>query len=244
VSATTIEASGAWVELDVTGEKMPCFVAGPAAPRGGVIVLQEIFGVNADMQRIVTLLADAGWLAIAPALFHRTDPHFDAAHDEAGFAKGRAAVGALTLEQSSADMTAAGDYLRDRLGPGAKIGTWGFCLGGSLAYFSATLPFVGAAVVFYGGQIATGSVWPPMLVVTEQIGAPLLLAFGGRDAHISADHVERIREALEAHGKHFELRIYAAEDHGFFRAGPDANDGARDVWPRVTAFLERNLVAD
>jgi len=244
VSASSVRRDGTWVELDVTGEKMPCFVAGPASPRGGVIVIQEIFGVNADMQRIAILLAEAGWLAIAPAMFHRTDPHFAATHDEAGIAKGRAAVGALTLEQSTADLTAAGDYLRDRLGPDTKVGTWGFCLGGSLAYLSATLPFVGAAVVFYGAQIATGSVWPPMLVATEQISAPLLLAFGGRDAHITADHVERIREALEAHEKHFELRLYANEDHGFFRNGPDTNDGARDVWPRVTAFFERNLAAD
>ncbi|MDQ2908511.1 MAG: dienelactone hydrolase family protein [Candidatus Eremiobacteraeota bacterium] len=238
-------AAGAqWVDLDVTGERMPMFVARPgAAPRAGIIVIQEIFGVNADMQRVATLLAAAGYLAVAPAMFHRTDPDFDAEHDEAGIAKGRAAAGGLDLQQFVADLTAAGGYLRDQLGAAAKIGTWGFCFGGSIAFLSATLPFVSAAVSFYGGQIARSASpnRPPLLEMAAHLRAPLLLAFGGRDPSISSDDVAAIRAALEAHAKPFDLIVYPDEDHAFFRGGPDGNDGSRDVWPRVQSFLAANL---
>ncbi len=233
-----------WTELAVTGEMMPAYVAVPdGAPRGGVIVIQEIFGVNADIRRIAELVAGAGYLAVAPAVFHRTDPHFEAAHDEAGFAKGRAAAGAIDLAQVGADLTASADFLRERLGETHKIGTWGFCFGGSIAYYSATLPFVAAAVSFYGGQIAqaSGPNRPALVTLTPQIQAPLLLVFGGRDPYIAPDDVAVVREALEEHERIFDLRVYAEEDHGFFREGPGGNPGSRDVWPRVQAFLAAHL---
>jgi carboxymethylenebutenolidase len=239
-------ANPSWVDLDVTGETMPAFVARPCdATRGGVIVIQEIFGVNADMQRAAALLADEGYLAIVPAIFHRTDPHFEAEHDDTGFAKGRAAAGALDLAQLVADLTAAADYLRAQLGGDAKIATWGFCFGGSVAFLSATLPFVAAAVSFYGGQTARSNVptRPPLIQLTPEIQAPLLLVFGGRDASIPQGDVDAIRAALEAHAKQFELRVYPDEDHAFFRPGPQKNDGARDVWPRVLAFLAEHARA-
>ncbi|MBC5799914.1 MAG: dienelactone hydrolase family protein [Candidatus Eremiobacteraeota bacterium] len=236
-----------WVDLDVTGEAMPAFVARPSgATRGGVIVIAEIFGVNADMQRAATLLADEGYLAIVPAIFHRTDPQFAAEHDETGIAKGRAAAGALDLAQLGADLTAAADYLRAELGDEAKIATWGFCFGGSVAFLSATLPFVAAAVSFYGGQIARSNVptRPALIELTPEIQAPLLLVFGGRDTSIPPHDVAAMRAALAAHGKDFELRVYPDEGHAFFRPGPEKNDGARDVWPRVRAFLAQHLVGD
>ena len=234
------------VELDVTGETMPCYVAEPDAPaRGGVIVIQEIFGVNADMQRIGDMVASDGYLAIVPALFHRTDPHFEASHDEAGFAKGRAAAGSVELQQLVADLTAASDYLYERLGADAKIATWGFCFGGSIAYLSATLPFVAGAVSFYGAQIAkpSGPNRPALVGLTPQIVAPLLLAFGGRDPYIPPEDVAVIREALEEHHKAFDLFVYPDEDHGFFREGPDGSQGAGEVWPRVRAFFASHLAA-
>ncbi len=235
-----------WIDLDVTGEKMPAYVSAPdGTAHGGVIVIQEIFGVNADMRRIADLLAATGFLAIAPAMFHRTDPHFDATHDAAGIEKGRAAAGPLSFEQLEADLAAAAEHLRSVLGDGARIGTWGFCFGGSVAYLSASLPFVDAAVSFYGGQIAKAASpdRPPAIVVTGEIHAPLLLAFGGKDASIPESDVATIREALEKAGANFDLRVYPGEDHAFFRSGPEGNDGSRDVWPRVEAFFKKYLTA-
>ncbi len=242
--ARELDLAMSWVELTVTGETMPAYVAAPAEPaRGGVIVIQEVFGVNADMQRIVHLLAQERYLAIAPAVFHRTDPRFDAEHNEAGIVKGRAAASAVDLQQLVADLTAAADYLRERLGEHAKIATWGFCFGGSIAFMSATLPFVSAAVSFYGGAIARApdAARPPLLRVAPQIRAPLLLAFGGRDPHITPEDIASIRAALEEHRKTFDLLVYPEEDHAFFRHGPEGNSGSRQVWPRVRAFLESNV---
>ncbi len=235
-----------WVDLDVTGEKMPAYLAEPSGPAlGGVIVIQEIFGVNDDMQRIADLLAAQGFLAIAPAMFHRTDPHFDATHDMAGIGKGLAAAGPLTFEQIEADLAAAAGHLRSLLGAGARVGTWGFCFGGSVAYLSASLPFVDAAVSFYGGQIAKSMspARPATIVATNEIHAPLLLAFGGKDASIPASEIALVREALEKANASFDLRVYAEEDHAFFRKGPEGNDGSREVWPVVEAFLKKNVTA-
>lgn len=233
-----------WVDLDVTGEQMPTYVAEPTGtPRGGILILQEIFGVNADIQALTDLVASAGYLGVAPALFHRTDPHFDATHDEAGFAKGRAAAGAVDLQQLVADLTAAGTFARQHLVSDAKIGTWGFCFGGSIAFLSATLPFVSAAVSFYGGQIASSPAptRPAMLVMAPQLTAPLLFAFGGKDPYIPREEIDAIAHKLDELAKPYELHVYPDEDHGFFRHGPEGNDGSRDVWPRVQAFLAANL---
>ncbi len=235
-----------WVDLTVTGERMPAYVARPdGKPNGGVIVIQEIFGVDAGIRRITDLLASIGYLAVAPAVFHRTDPDFQAAHDPAGFERGRAAGTPLEVTQIVADVTAAAAYLRDQLGADAGIATWGFCFGGSVAYLSATLPFVKAAVSFYGGQIAKAAAAhrPPLVALTAEVQAPLFLAFGGLDPYISRADIELVRQALEEHNKIFDLRVYAQEDHGFFRDGPDANEGAREVWPRVQAFLATHLAA-
>jgi carboxymethylenebutenolidase len=233
-----------WIELDVTGEAMPVYVSEPdGTPRGAVLVLQEIFGVNAEMQALTDLVAGAGYLAIAPALFHRTDPHFEATHDEAGFAKGLAAAGAVDLQQIVADLTAAGEYAKSRLGDAGKVATWGFCFGGSIAFLSATLPFVDAAVSFYGGQIARSPAptRPALLVMAPQLRAPILFSYGGKDEHIPLSDVEKIEAELKVLDKPYELYVYPEEDHGYFRNGPTANDGSRDVWPRVQAFLAANL---
>jgi carboxymethylenebutenolidase len=233
-----------WVDLEVTGEAMPTYVSQPdATPRGAVLILQEIFGVNAGIQSLTDLVASVGYLGIAPALFHRTDPHFDATHDEAGFAKGRAAAGAVDLQQIVADLTAAGAYAHQQLGSDAKVGTWGFCFGGSIAFLSATLPFVGAAVSFYGGQIASSPAptRPPMLVMAPHLTAPLLFAFGGKDPYIPQSEIDTIAHRLDELAKPYELHVYPEEDHGFFRHGPLGNDGSRDVWRHVKTFLAANL---
>jgi carboxymethylenebutenolidase len=233
-----------WVEREVTGSTMPMYVSEPAgSPSAGVIVIEEIFGVNANMRAIADLVASLGYLAVAPNLFHRTDPQFDAPYDSEGMAKGVAAAGATKLPDLVADLTAAGAYLRERLGEDARIGTWGFCFGGSVAFLSATLPFVRCAVSFYGGQIARSAhaSRPPMIVMAAQVRARILFAFGGKDEHITPDDHAVIRKALDARAKPYEFVVFENEGHGFFRSGPDANAGARVAWPLVRDFFAKNL---
>ena len=228
------------VTIPVGDLRMPAYVARPAAERApAVIVLQEIFGVNDDMRAVTDLIASAGYLAVAPALFHRTDPAFEAGHDEAGFAKGRAAREATTLESLIADVEATATWLRAQPQLEGGIATWGFCFGGSVAFLSATLPSIAAAVSFYGGQIAAG----PRFIdgFADKLRAPLFFAFGGKDQFITVDAIREIEQRLTALGKPFELHVYDDEDHGFFRHGPDGNAGSADVWPRVRAFLDEHL---
>jgi carboxymethylenebutenolidase len=126
-----------------------------------------------------------------------------------------------------------------------KVGTWGFCFGGSLAYLSATFPEVSAAVSFYGGQIAKAAspARPAMITFTELIGAPLFLAFGAEDQGIPPEEVDAIRGTLTEAHKKFELHVYPDTGHAFFRHGVngDSTVAARDVWPKVRTFLDKNL---
>jgi len=233
-----------WVERDVTGSVMPVYVVEPdAAPKAAVIVIEEIFGVNPPMRALTELVAGEGYLAIAPNILHRAEPYFEAAYDDEGRAKGFAAASSVTLPDLVADLTAAGAYLRERLGTEANIGTWGFCFGGSVAFLSATLPFVRCAVSFYGGQIARSPVpsRPPLIEIAGQVRAPIFFAFGGKDEGITPDDHAKIRKGLDGRGKPYEFHVFPTEGHAFFRNGPDSNEGSREAWPLVQAFFAKHL---
>lgn len=228
------------ITIPVGDLRMPAYVARPDVDRAaGVIVIQEIFGVNDDMRAVTDLIASAGYLAVAPAIFHRTDPAFEAGHDEAGYAKGRAARDETRPETLLADIEATATWLRAQKQFAGGVATWGFCFGGSVAFLSATLPSIAAAVSFYGGQIVGG----PRFIdhFAEELRAPVYFAFGGKDPHIPVEATQEIETRLHALGKSFELRVYEHEDHGFFRNGPRGNAGSADVWPRVRAFLREHL---
>ena len=228
------------ITIPVGDLRMPAYVARPDVDRApGVIVVQEIFGVNEDIRALTDLIASAGYLAVAPAIFHRTDPEFYAGHDEAGYAKGRAARDETRPETLIADIEATVAWLRAQPQLEGGIATWGFCFGGSVAFVSATLPSIDAAVSFYGGQIAAG----PRFIdaFADKLRAPVLFAFGGKDQYISEDARREIEARLNALGKSYELYVYENEDHGFFRHGSEGNEGSADVWPRVRAFLHVHL---
>jgi carboxymethylenebutenolidase len=233
-----------WIELAVGDTTMLSYVAEPASPpKAGIIIIQEIFGVNEPMRKLTELVASIGYLGVAPALFHRTDPKFEAEYNAGGFAKGQAAAAEVTLESASADLEAAATYVRERLGRDAKIATWGFCFGGSIAMLSATLPGIDAAVSFYGGQIARSPhpSRPPIVTLAPEVKAPLFFAFGGLDQHIPAEDWAVIRSALDEQKKPYEFHVLPEEDHGFFRQGPGGNKGSAENWPLVQAFLAEHL---
>jgi carboxymethylenebutenolidase len=238
--------SNSLIELHADGV-MPAYVAKPdAKPRGCVIVIQEIFGISQPMKNAADLLAAEGYLAIVPAMFHRVDPNFTAEYDDAGKQAGVAAMMKTTIADVTADLSACAAYLHEQAGDDIKIGVWGFCFGGSMAYLAATLPFVDASVSFYGGAIAASYIpgMPPLIELTEQIRVPMLLAFGALDAGIPVESVERIRAELTEAGKTFDLQLYPDADHGFFRPGPTSSSAAADVWTRVKAFLADNVAHD
>ena len=233
---------GTTIEIDVDGTAMPAYVARPGGEtaRPAVIVLQEIFGVNDKVRAIADLVATAGYLAVAPAVYHRHDPHFEVDVNPEGLARGREHAARVTPEGFRRDVASVLAWLGTQPDWNGKTATWGFCFGGALAYLSATCDGISAACAFYGRQITQG---PQFIRFSEEIDAPLFLCFGGRDQGIPASDIATIEATLKEYGKRYELVVYPDEDHGFFRhnIGTGSTTGARDVWPKVQDFLAREL---
>ena len=176
------------IELTASdGHKLGAYRAEPAGkPKGGIVVIQEIFGVNSHIRDVADGYAADGYLAIAPALFDRTQPGVDLCYEEKDIAIGRELAFPLGWEAPMLDLGAAVE-----LAAGAgKVGVVGYCWGGSLAYLCACKLPVAAAVGYYGGQITK------ILEAdsTAHPRVPTLLHFGKQDAGIPASMVEEVRK--------------------------------------------------
>ncbi|WP_313917638.1 dienelactone hydrolase family protein [Tahibacter sp.] len=203
--------------------------ADPAgAPLGGIVVVQEIFGVNAHIRRIVDGYAQAGYVAIAPALFDHVESGVELDYDEVGVARGRALAGEVGFDRAVESVASAAQAIASA----GRIGVVGYCWGGTVAFLSATrlgLP----AVVYYGGRSV------PFLHETAR--APLLFHFGERDPIIPPADVSLHRERQPQ----AEFHVYAA-GHGFncdVRADYDPASAAL-ARERSLAFFARELGAD
>ena len=234
--------------IAVDGNPMPSYLARPDGdePRGAVIVLQEIFGVNREVRRIAELFATDGYVALAINYYHRTHPNLNEPYTQEGLQNGYEAAGRVSRATLRADVAAAIAYLEARaFVKHGKIATVGFCFGGSAAFVTATLPGLAAAIPFYGGSIAGGfpSGEPEGLADVADIRVPLLLFFGGKDDYIPSESVARIDAALTTAGKTHEVISYPSVGHAFFRESSDAmNDHeVSDAWQRVHAFLATHL---
>ena len=241
------------------GFALPAYVALPQRkPRGSVVVLQEIFGVNSHIKSVVDKLADAGYLAVAPALFHRAQEGVELGYEAADMAAGRAlkdkmeslktAAGAALPLQVMLDVQAAVAYA----GTAAKMGTMdtqmagakpgpvavmGFCWGGLLAWRAACLlKGLSAAVPYYGGGMTVGA------ELARKPLCPVLCHFGDQDKHITIDTVKVFETSHKADNPEVEVKVYAA-DHGFNcdqRASFNAA-AAEQAWGRSLDFLESCL---
>ena len=174
-----------------------------AAPKGAIVVLQEIFGVNPHIRSLCERFAQAGYVAIAPALFDRVARGQILAYDEAGVARGREVKAQISDEQALVDVQAAIDWATGQIGPEGKVAVIGFCWGGTLAWLSAArLGGLCAGVAYYGTGIAA--------CLGEAPKVPMMLHFGEQDAHIPPDDVNAIAQAWPG----FALYRYPA-GHGF-----------------------------
>jgi carboxymethylenebutenolidase len=234
--------------INVNGGAMPSYLARPDGdePKPAVIVLQEIFGVNREVRRIADLLASAGYVALAINYYHRSHPHLNEPYTPEGLQNGFAAAGNVSRATLRADVSAAIAYLQGLpFVRHDKIATMGFCFGGSVAFVTATLPGLSAAIPFYGGSIAGGfpNGEPAGLADVADIRVPLLLFFGGKDDYIPAEAVASIEKALTAGGKEHEIVTYPDAGHGFFRDSSEAlhQKEVDDAWSRVQTFLKAHI---
>jgi carboxymethylenebutenolidase len=198
------------------------------APKGAVVVIQEIFGVNHHIRSVCDRLATEGYVAIAPSIFDRTSPNFQSGYSPDEIAEARKFVANPDWTAMLRDTQAAIDAVQN-VGP---VGIIGFCLGGSVAYLAAArLSGLSAAIGYYGGAI--------IRFADEKPKVPTQLHFGERDAGIPLADVETIK----AKRPDVEVHVYGGAQHGFHcdeRASYD-KASADLAWPRSMAFLAEHL---
>jgi carboxymethylenebutenolidase len=225
---------GSFVNLTAAdGFAFPAYLAQPAGtPKGGVVVLQEIFGVNAHIRAVADSYAAEGYLAIAPSTFHRVQQGVELGYTSEDVAAGaalKAAVEALPVPGALQDVQAA----INEAAKAGKVAVLGYCWGGLLTWRAAcTLLGISAAVPYYGGGMTTP------LEVARQPQCPVLAHFGDQDHSISIDSVR----AFEAAQPSVQVALYNAK-HGFncdHRAAFDATAAAQ-ARVRTLEFLAKNL---
>ena len=222
---------GQWIPLDTPAGRVAAWLAEPAgAARGGLVVVQEIFGANAHIRAVAEGYAADGYVVLAPAFFDPVEPGVELDYDPAGTARGRELVAQLGLDAALQIVAAAAAWLQARLagrGEPNAVGTVGYCWGGTVALLAATrlgLP----AVSYYGARTVP--------FIAEAARAALMFHFGGRDASIPADDIARHR-ALQPHAGIF---VYPNAGHAFNRDVDPAHfhaDGAALAQRRTLAFL-------
>jgi len=182
------------------GFKLGAYRADPEGkPRGAIVVIQEIFGVNHHIKNLADRYAALGYVAIAPQVFDRGQKNFETGYDQAAMEAGRGMRGKITTEQLLLDTQAAIDVAKQA----GKVGIIGYCMGGSVAFLAAArLDGLACAVGYYGGQIAASC--------DEKPRVPTMLHFGDQDQSIPMTDVDKIKKARS------ETPIYVYHaGHGF-----------------------------
>ena len=218
-----------WIKLKASdGFELSAWRAAPQGKaKGGIVVVQEIFGVNHHIRSVTDRFAAAGYLAIAPAIFDRVEKDVDENYEAPARTRGMGIAGKMDREKVLLDIAAAIAAASE----GGTVGIVGFCLGGSLAWISAArLSGLSAAVGYYGGHVIAQKELQPRV--------PTMLHFGEKDEHIP---VAGVREVGALHPD-VPIYLYPA-DHGFScdeRGSYDA-DSAKLAWDRTLAFVGEHV---
>jgi carboxymethylenebutenolidase len=198
------------------------------APRGAVVVIQEIFGVNSHIRSVCDRFAEIGYVAVAPAVFDRVERGFECGYSPDEIQHARGFMGRMDWDAMMRDVEAAVASVR----PVGSVAVVGFCMGGSVAFLAAArLDGIAAAIGYYGGRIAKDA--------DEKPRCPTQLHFGAEDQGIPLSDVESIR----AKRPDCEIHVYEGAGHGFHcdeRASyhPEA---AAKAWQRTTDWMQRHM---
>jgi len=213
------------------------YLALPESGQGpGVLVFQEIFGINDNIRGICDRLAAEGYVALAPDMFWRLEPRFER-KDESGMQDGMGMVQRLDFGAAARDMSAALAHLRGLDACTGKVGAIGFCLGGTLTYLCATTdPDLDAAVPYYGSGIHD------MLGSADNLRCPTLFHYGDRDPFIPAEQIALVDAAM-ADKPNVTVQHHDA-GHAFSNwDAPSMYDekAAAEAWEQTHAFLAATL---
>jgi carboxymethylenebutenolidase len=226
------------ITIKVNEGEFAAYRATPAGtPRGAVVVIQEIFGINAGIRRQCDMLAEAGYLAIAPDLFWRFAAGVELDPDvKPEFERALELMGKLDQEAAIGDLEATIREARGLLPEGGKVGVVGFCLGGRLAFMCAARTDVDASVGYYGVGI------DGLLGEKHAIANPVMLHIPEEDHFVDKDAQARIHAGLDDHPK-VTLHDYPGEDHGFASAfgSRRSEESAKLAEERTMAFFAAHL---
>jgi carboxymethylenebutenolidase len=210
-------------------------------PKGAVIVIQEAFGVNDHIQDVTRRFAAAGYVAVAPALFHRagggTAPYDD-------FSQVMPLFEGITDDGILVDVDATIAHLEAQGFEPSRIGIVGFCFGGRVTFLTAARRRLGAAVTFYGGGIVSASpLAGPLLEEASSLQTPWLGLFGDLDKGIPVDDVEVLRAAVGDAEVVADVVRYSDAEHGFHCDAREAyhEESARDAWQRTLTWFATHL---
>jgi carboxymethylenebutenolidase len=229
--------------LETSDGAMEVYEAAPEGePEGAVIVIQEAFGVNDHIQDVTRRVAAAGYLAVAPALFHRagggTAPYDD-------FSQVMPLFEGISDDGILVDVDATIEHLEGRGFARSRIGIVGFCFGGRVTFLTAARRALGAAVGFYGGGIVSASPLglPSLIDEAPALRTPWLGLFGDLDRSIPVEDVERLQIALDGAAVDTEVVRYAEAEHGFHCDARPAyhRDSAIDAWQRALGWFATHL---
>ena len=223
---------GEMVTFPSNGSQAEGYLAKPASGSGpGVIVIQEWWGLNDNIKGIAERFAKEGFVALAPDLYHgqvTSEP------DEAG-----KIMMSMNIGQAAKELTGAVDYLAGQdAATGDKVGCVGFCMGGGLSLYLASLkPEIGACVIYYG-------VLPGTQPDLDKVRAAVLGHYAENDAFASPESARALEKQLKDAGREVEFHIYPGTEHGFFndtRPEVHKQDPARTSWERTLAFYREHL---
>ncbi|MFO1129365.1 MAG: dienelactone hydrolase family protein [Rhodospirillales bacterium] len=210
------------------GHEFSAYRADPEGPpRGSLVVIQEVFGVNEHIRQVCDRFADRGFSALAPALFDRLRPGVELAYDEEGISQGRALVGELGWDKPVIDVAAAARALR----PDLKAGVVGYCWGGTVTWLAACRLDVACGVAYYGRQIVD--------FLDERPRCPVMMHFGAGDALIPLATVSKVEAAFPG----IPVYRYEGAGHGFNcdRRSDYRPEAAAAALDRTLTFFDNTL---
>jgi carboxymethylenebutenolidase len=216
-----------WISVPTAnGQKFDAYLSLPPTGSGpGILLLQEIFGVNEHIRAVADQYASDGFTVLAPDIFWQDTPRLELDYNQQGFERGLGLLGQLNIENAAADMKAAVHTLKKHEACTGKVASVGFCMGGLLSFVAAASAGVDSAVCYYGGGIHQH------LDLAKKIKCPVLFHFAEKDSYIPADAVALVKNAM-AGRSNVRLIVHPNVDHGF-------NCWRRPAWHQNTAATAR-----
>jgi carboxymethylenebutenolidase len=205
-----METNSSWIDIDTGDGRFGAYLSLPHGGCGpGIVLIQEIFGVNQHIRNVADQYAADGYVVLAPDIFWRQGARIELGYDDDGWKHAVELKQATDFDKAQTDIGATVAALRALPATsGEKIASLGFCFGGQLSYHTAANGLVDAAVAYYGGGIQHG------LDRASHIKVPMVLHFGGADQHIPVTAVKAIAECFDDN-EQVAIHVYAGAEHGF-----------------------------